>query len=383
MAPMVRSAKAATLVLLAAAVAAAAALTHPAAAYKVAPGETCPCVQSPPATSCTTGVREVRPGVFVCQQSANGYGCGRAWACTRAAATHQCQAYAVAAPHACTEPVARDGTCPCAAGPGGGVNLRVLQSTPRTGGGGGKLAVPAPPPQQPTCRSRFAGVEVNGRPLACVSAMNIDGRSAAGAYQYKQVRQNGWPTYKDDFINLNFLRDFDSRMYLCVTYGSARRSNKKQERRFAKAKIVTAGDKNRFYVADDPANKSSYDQYKTEALYGRTRFTTRHRWADEKTDGFCIGVGTGAIVAHFTGLSLVRGVAAGNAGLRAPTAYGQVRQWAARRLQREARTSGLQYDAVGRVLPRAVQEQKWSKYGPAPDAAMEVKLTPRCNCNGY
>lgn len=381
MAPVMRSAKAATLVLLAT-IAAAATLPLPAAAYKVAPGETCPCVQSPPAASCTTGVREVRRGYFVCQQSANGYGCGRAWECTRSASTHQCQAYAVAAPHACTKPVARDGTCPCAAAAGGGVNLRVLQSTPRTGGG--KPAVPAPPPrQEPRCRSRFAGVEVNGKKLACVSAMNIGSRSARDAYQYRNVRQNGWSTYKDDFINLNFLRDEASRMYLCVTYGSHKRSDKRQERRFARAEILTAGDKNRFYAADDPASKSSYDTYKTEALYGRTRFTTRHRWADDKTDGFCIGVGTGAIVAHFTDLSLVRGVAAGNAGLPGPTGYGRVPKWAARRLQREASTQGLQYDKAGRVLPRAVQDKKWRQYGDAPDAAMKVKLTPRCNCNGF
>lgn len=79
---------------------------------------------------------------------------------------------------------------------------------------------PRPPPQKPVCRSRHVGVEVNGKQLACVSSINIVMRSASAACQFKNWQQNGWPTYKDDLVNLNFLRDAASRMYFCVTYGS-------------------------------------------------------------------------------------------------------------------------------------------------------------------
>lgn len=394
MAPVMRSAKAAALVL--ASLAAATVLARPGAAFKVAPGETCKCAivsKAPP--SCTTGVRALAGGRFECTRSANGAGCSPAWECVTSGATHMCQAFSVDAPYTCTGPVS-GGSCPCEAGTVKGVNLRVMQSTPggvqtptpRTGGGKPWTpSGPAPPPQKPVCRSRHVGVQVNGKKLACVSSMNIGKRSASAAYQFKNWQQNGWPTYKDDFINLNFLRDAASRMYFCVTYGSHTSKTSTQTWRYANASIVTTG-ANRFYAADDPAAKGQYDSYAMKKLSGsRTRLVARHHWADTKTDGYCVAVGTKGVVARFTGLSLIRGVAAGNAGLAGPTKYGKVgAKWAVRMLAKEAPTKVLKYDSAGRVLPPAEQDAAWRKsgrYAKRPDAAMLVKLTPRCDCKNW
>jgi len=400
MAPKVRSNKASAVLL--AALTATLAVAAAASAFKVPPGSQCKCVQAATAGRCVTDVRADGAGGHTCTRATDGAGCTPPWECVTAGATHVCMAANVVTSWQCVggSGGARGGVCACTEKADGGVSLHPVSKVggggARSGGGGAKPppttptvkptptpwtpasgAVPEPQPE--ACLAAGVKVAVNGKPWACAKSMNIGRRTAAQAYAFKDYKQNGWST-PDDWVNLAVLRDAASRLYLCVTLGSAQRTDVSTWR--AAKSTLRSATRNAFYVQDDRAASGQYDSYGVKEAGAGSRLTTQHTWADYKTDGYCVDVGAG-LDATFYDLSLVKGVALANVNVAAMTPYGKVASWKGKALKRERSTARLAYDKQLRVLPAKEQAAAWKKgrkYGQPPKAAIQVTLTPSCSC---
>lgn len=301
-------------------------------------------------------------------------------------------------------------TCPCAKYPTSDVTLRPTQPAPDTRSYGGDKQPPqeddkdeeaeeensssptrytprgaAPAPKFPACKATHAILSVEGTPWRCVASTDIGERSTEEAYAYKNYINNGWAT-KDDFINLNFMKDAAARLYLCVTYGSAAKSNFPGPRRTAASSLVSVLP-NQFYFQDDPhtvdvnGNKRG-DTYSPVDGSASTELTAEHSWLDTMTDGYCVDAAEG-MVANFTGLGYVKGLALSLGNSK--SGYPDTGKWTYWNLKSKPMTKALAYDGAGRILEAEDQKKAWrgnARTRP-PSAIHRVTMTAACNCKGW
>lgn len=385
-------------------------------AFKPAVGGTCECAMAATAGKCIvfTSFTNAAKTRGTCQTVGNK--CVVPWECTDDGPTHMCAAHAVESTLRCTEP-ASGGGCPCQKKKTDDVTLRPTQVLPAGGGGSGgqgrgkevkaepksttekeENAVkgnpapapwspsgPAPAPKSPACKATHAIVSVEGKPWRCVQSTDIGKRSAEEAYDYRKWVNNGWET-KDDYINLNFMSDAASRLYLCVTYGSAAKSDVPIIRRSVAASLVSAAPNN-FYFQDDPMTfdadgKRKGDLYVPMDGSSSTALAAKHSWMDEMTDGYCVDAAEG-LVANFTGLAYVKGLALSEGG--AAAGYPDTGAWAFWKLAAKPTTAALAYDHAGRILKIEEQKAAWAgQLGVLPPSAIHrVTMDAACSCDGW
>ncbi|GAB0492541.1 hypothetical protein MMPV_003807 [Pyropia vietnamensis] len=242
----------------------------------------------------------------------------------------------------------------------------------------------APRPQNPRCQAKHVILSVEGNPWRCVQSMNIKQRTATEAYDYRNAQNNGWKT-NDDYVNINFLRDAASRLYMCVTYGSADKSDLPKKIRSASS-MLTSSSPNRFYFQDDvpaktkPGEAPKGDTYTPVDGSAAHELSASHRWNDVKTDGYCVDVATEMVV-DFSDLSYVKGLAL---GMGTNKMYPETGKWAYWDMDTKAPTKVLAYDAAGRVYPATMQAKEWRGYGKPPaNSVRRVTVTAACNCQGW
>ncbi|KAK1867604.1 hypothetical protein I4F81_010110 [Pyropia yezoensis] len=345
--------------LLALTAAVAAGLPVPAGAYKPSAGTSCKCARASSAGSC----------VVLCKAGTGGE--GSRCPCVRTA----------------VDDVTLVPTQVLPGGPrsGGGVKGEPLEAQPTQPAEPVKPSAPAPAPQKPPCKANRAILSVEGAPWGCVRSMNIKKWTAAEAYDFRNAQNNGWAT-QDDYINLNFLRDAASRLYLCVTYGSPVKSDLPGEKRAASS-VLTSTSANRFYFQDDVPVKTKAgqqlkgDRYSPADGSASRTLAASHQWNDVKTDGYCVDVAAGMVV-DFSGLSYVKGLALGKGS--ATEGYPATGEWTYWDMDTKAPTKSLTYDSAGRVYPAKVQTKKWSAEGsPPPNSVRRVTITAACGCGEW
>lgn len=379
-------------------VAVAAALPTSTAAYKPSAGDSCKCARASSAGACVVLVRYNKGSTTQGTCKAGGDACDAPWECTDASPTHVCLSTTVTSSLQCNAGTGARKRCPCARKAVDDVTLvptQPLTGGPRSGGSGNgppKETLPtkpytpssaAPAPQKPACAAKRAILSVEGIPWRCVRSMNIKRRTAAEAYDFRNAQNNGWAT-QDDYVNLNFLRDAASRLYLCVTYGSAEKSDLPKPRRTASS-VLTSAAPNRFYFQDDVPKMKKDGKYSGDAYTpvdgsaART-LSASHGWNDVKTDGYCVDVAREMVV-DFSGLSYVKGLAL---GMGNRTAYPATGEWAYWNMQAESPTDSLAYDSAGRVYPAKKQTDKWTNAGSPPvNSIRRVTVTAVCSCKDW
>ena len=370
-------------------------------AFKPAAGGTCKCAMAATAGKCIvfTSFSDKAQTMGTCKTIGNK--CDAPWECTDDEPTHVCTAHVVQATLQCIKPASR-GSCPCGKKKTDDVTLRPTQVLPEGDGRTGGVKPepeekeppvpalwspegPAPAPKSPACKATHAIVSVEGEPWRCVASTDIGKRSTEEAYDYRKWVNNGWKT-KDDYINLNFMRDAASRLYLCVTYGSAAKSDAPKAGRSVSASLVSAAPNN-FYFQDDPMTfdadgKRKGDLYKPMDGSSATALTAKHNWNDAMTDGYCVDAAEG-LVANFTGLAYVKGLALSMGG--APAGYPDTGKWAVWNLRAKPTTAALAYDSVGRILKAKDQKEAWKgQAGVRPPSAIHrVTMDAVCSCDGW
>ena len=370
-------------------------------AFKPAVGGTCECAMAATAGKCIvfTSFSNKAQTRGTCKTVGNK--CDAPWECTDDGPTHVCAAHAVEATLQCSKP-ASGGSCPCGKKKTDDVTLRPTQVLPAGGGRSGgvksepeekekpvpapwKPAGPAPAPKSPACKATHAIVSVEGKPWRCVASTDIGKRSTEEAYDYRNWVNNGWKT-KDDYINLNFMRDAASRLYLCVTYGSAAKSDAPKAGRSVTASLVSAVPNN-FYFQDDPMSidangKRKGDLYAPKDGSSAMELAAKHNWKDAMTDGYCVDAAEG-LVANFTGLAYVKGLALSVGG--AAAGYPDTGAWAFWNLRSKPTTEALAYDGAGRILNAKGQREAWKgqKGVRPPSAIHRVTMDAACSCDGW
>lgn len=356
----------------------AAATTFPTAvrAFKPAAGESCKCARASSAGACLVLVRYAEGSKTQGMCSPGGTACEAPWECTNDSPTHLCLSQVVTSTLQCKPGTGGGEVCPCVRREVDDVSLMPTQLLP-DGRGGGKPK-PLPPPQKPRCKANRAIISVEGTPWKCVKSTNIEKRSAAAAYDYRAHRNNGWKT-NDDYVNLNFLRDTASRLYMCVTYGSSEASDLPDVKRSASS-LVTSTTPNRFFVQDDVAKLNGKgDSYTPANGSPAHELFASHQWNDVKTDGYCVDVASDMVV-DFSGLSYVKGLALGKGGGKYPA----MGNWAFWNMSTQKRTAPLAYDAAGRVYPPKMQAEMWKGNAmPPSNCVYRVTVTAACNCNDW
>lgn len=365
-------------------VAAVATLPAASGAYKPPAGESCNCARASSAGACVVLEAYKRGSTTMGMCKAGGKNCKAPWECIDASPTHVCLSTAVTSSLQCEPGTGGGQRCPCTRKEVDDVSLMPTQKLP--GGprsGGGKPVGPLPPPQKPLCKAKHAILSVEGKPWQCVQSMDIGSKTAAQAYDYRNAQNNGWET-KDDYVNLNFLRDATSRLYLCVTYGSPRKSDAPKPWRTASSKVTSAAP-NRFYFRDDVAKtdadgKAKGDLYTPAHGNPAHELSASHRWNDEKTDGYCVDV-AGDMSLDFSGLSYIKGLAL---GMGSDDLYPETGDWKFWDMDAQPRTKLMAYDAAGRVYPAKRQAKEWKRSAPMPtNCIYHVTVTAACSCNGW
>lgn len=365
-------------------VAAVATLPVASSAFKPPAGETCNCALASSAGACVVLEAYKRGSTTVGMCRAGGKDCEAPWECTNASPTHVCLSMAVTSSLRC-EPGTGGGTrCPCSRNKVNDVSLVPTQKLP--GGsrsGGGKPVGPLPLPQEPLCKANYAILSVEGKPWQCVQSMNIGDKTVAQAYDYRHAMNNGWET-NDDYVNLNFLRDAASRLYLCVTYGSCDASDAPTPWRTASSKVTSAVP-NRYYLQDaeaktDNDGEANGDWYAPANGNPAHELSASHRWKDDTTDGYCVGVARNMRL-DFSGLSYIKGLAL---GMGSDEPYPKTGDWKFWDMDAQPRTELMAYDAAGRVYPAEKQVKKWKGSQPVPtNCIYHVTVTAACSCNGW
>ena len=363
-------------------VAAVATLPATTGAYKPPAGESCKCSRASSAGACIVLLqyREGSKTRGACK--AGGEACEAPWECTDAGPTHVCLSQVVTSTLQCKAGTGGEGKhCPCVRTKVNDVTLVPTQLLPDVRGGG---KGPLPPPQKPSCRANAAILSVEGEPWQCVQSMNINKRTAAQAYDYRNAQNNGWET-QDDYVNLNFLRDAASRLYMCVTYGSPKKSGLPKAVRAASS-MLTSVSPNRFYFQDDVPVKTKVgakpkgDSYTPANGSPAHQLSASHRWNDDKTDGYCVDVAKKMVV-DFSGLSYIKGLAL---GMGSTKAYPETGKWEFWDMDTKERTMSLAYDTAGRVYPAKEQANKWEGMGSPPSNCVNrVTVTAACSCKGW
>eukprot|EP00168_Porphyra_purpurea_P003260 TRINITY_DN13897_c0_g1_i1.p1 TRINITY_DN13897_c0_g1~~TRINITY_DN13897_c0_g1_i1.p1 ORF type:complete len:423 (+),score=122.82 TRINITY_DN13897_c0_g1_i1:804-2072(+) len=379
-------------------------------ASELVEGETCKCAKVATADKCIVFTSFSNDAMTEGTCKMVGYECDAPWECTDDRPTHMCVAHAGEATPKCTKSLSDD-HCECRLtgnlvlgpthmlsaedGRRGGVER---QLEPAMGEEEKKKPVtdmpvseqwspegPAPAPKSPACKATHAIVSVEGTPWRCVASTDIGHRSAEEAYHYHDGRNNGWAT-KDDYINLNLMRDAASRLYLCITYGSTDRSDEPEAGRSALASLVSAAP-NRFYFQDDPMSvdangKRTGDLYSPKDRSFARALAAKHNWGDTSTDGYCVDAAAG-LTADFMGLTYVKGLALSEGG--AAGGFPNTGPWAFWKLRTAPTTGALAYDGAGRILPAVEQERAWvGRAGVRPPSAIHrVTVAAACSCDGW
>ncbi|GAB0490579.1 hypothetical protein MMPV_001816 [Pyropia vietnamensis] len=345
-------------------------------AFKPPAGKSCKCARASSPGACLVLVRydEGSKTQGVCRPG--GEACDAPWTCTDESPTHVCLSQVVTSWLQCKLGTGGGEVCPCVRHEVDDLSLMPTQLLP-DGRGGGKPK-PLPPPQKPSCKANHAIISVEGTPWQCVKSMNIEKRTAPAACDYGEHRNNGWKT-NDDYVNLNFLRDTASRLYMCVTYGSSEASDLPDVKRTASS-VVTSTTPNRFYFQDDGTkpndNGGSYTPANGSPAH---ELSSSHRWSNLKTDRYCVDVASEMVV-DFSDLSYIKGLALGKGGGKYPATG----DWAFWNMRTMKRTAPLAYDAAGRVYPAKMQAEKWMESGiPPSNCVHRVTVTAACDCYGW
>ncbi|KAK1858260.1 hypothetical protein I4F81_000870 [Pyropia yezoensis] len=360
-------------------VAVAATLPTTTGAYKPPAGGSCKCARTSSAGACIVLLRYKKGSTTEGTCKAGGDVCEAPWECTDAGPTHVCLSQVVTSTLQCKEGTGGK-RCPCVRSKVDDVTLVPTQLLPdgRSGGKG-----PLPPPQKPSCKAKGAIISVEGKPWQCVRSMDIKERTAAQAYDYRNARNNGWKT-QDDYVNMNFLRDSASRLYMCVTYGSFKKSDLPEMKRAASS-FLTSSTPNRFYFQDDVPSKTKAGEPKGDSYTPANgspahQLSASHEWNDVKTDGYCVDVAAEMVV-DFSGLTYVKGLALGMGSVKA---YPETGKWAFWDMDTKERTKSLAYDSAGRLYPAKMQAKKWTGAGSPPaNCVHRVTVTATCNCKNW
>ncbi|GAB0492537.1 hypothetical protein MMPV_003801 [Pyropia vietnamensis] len=362
-------------------IAAVATLPSTTGAYKPPAGESCKCSRASTAGACVTLVSYNKGSTTEGTCMLGGPDCQAPWECNDSKPTHVCLSKEVKWPLQCEPGTAGGRRCPCKHTEVNDVTLVPTQILPDGRGGGDG---PKPPPQNPRCQAKHVILSVEGNPWQCVQSMNIKQRTATEAYDYRNAQNKGWKT-NDDYVNINFLRDAASRLYMCVTYGSADKSDLPKKIRSASS-MLTSSSPNRFYFQDDvpaktkPGEAPKGDTYTPVDGSAAHKLSASHRWNDVETDRYCVDVATEMVV-DFSDLSYVKGLAL---GMGTNKMYPETGTWEYWDMDTEAPTKVLAYDAEGRVYPATKQAKEWRRYGKPPaNSVRRVTVTAACNCQGW
>ncbi|GAB0492649.1 hypothetical protein MMPV_003921 [Pyropia vietnamensis] len=302
--------------------------------------------------------------------------CERSYACVPSAkATHVCLARNVKAVLGCTGAM-RNNRCACkAAAPTKPmVSLVPMQRKGRTGA------------TEKCVRGKetHMKVSVEGKAFACVAPMNVGSKTIPAAYSYAKAAQQTWKT-RDDALNMVFLtsraRGYAGGQYVCMVMGNKARSTSSLRSKTRRAySYFWLSKATQFVVADDPTKMDKRDTYQQSK--NRMSMLVKQEWHDEKTDGYCFRV-TSAMVAKFTHLKYVSGLAVWRGGMKYPS-LGQQKFWPVKLSDKvRNKSSKWAYTSGGRVsYPYTPARMSYGRKVPAPPppSIERVKVTPVCGC---